>query len=111
MTDIQLTERVFQRRPEGYETHLPGEKRLEEMDPLVLDFKAEMKPHLEDTFHQAPQEILENGDIRLRLKVPREEWVLGMILSYGPMVRVVSPASIRAQLVTAAEKIIGLYQI
>lgn len=110
MTDIQLTDQAFTRRPVSYETHLPGAGRPEETEPLVLEFDHTMASSLEETFPQAPLEILKDGRIRLQLDVPREEWVLGMILSFGDTVRVVSPVHIRRQLLEIAEKIITRHQ-
>lgn len=110
MKDITISPTQFRRRPASYETFLPPKKSEKKSCELVLDFQPQMSPFLEDTFPNEPRELLPDGRTRVTLSVSDNEWILGMILSFGPMVRVVSPEDIRKQVLDAAQKIILINQ-
>lgn len=110
MSELAIAAETFARRPAGYQSYLPEKKNSGNSYQLVLEFAAEMAPFLEDSFPQEPKAPQENGSIRITLTVPQDDWVLGMILSYGPYVRVIEPDTIRDQVVSAAKKILGANQ-
>lgn len=110
MKEIEICGETFSRRPVGYEAHLPTQSGPASGVDLVLEFEPEMEPFLEDAFPQEKKETADNGRTRVHIIVPHDDWILGMILSYGPAVRVISPPHIRDRIVEAAEKISALYQ-
>jgi len=110
MKDISLCQDIFTRRAVSYESHLPQKSTPEHSQELILEFDAQMAPFLEDSFPQEPKEVLSDGRIRMVLVVPDDRWILGMILSYGPFVRVLAPDQLRQEVISAAKKIISQNQ-
>ena len=110
MKEIEICGESFSRRPADYESCLPAAKPANETIDLVLEFEPEMAPHLEEIFPQEPRTTMANDRIRIQASVPGGDWVLGMVLSYGPQVRVISPSWIRDRVADAAKKICSLYQ-
>ncbi len=110
MKDLSLCEDLYCRRPVSYESHLPRPPDPKKNMELVLEFAAKMAPLAEDSFPLERKETLVDGRIRVFLTVPDDEWVLGMILSYGPYVRVLAPDHLRDAVISSAKKIITLQQ-
>jgi predicted DNA-binding transcriptional regulator YafY len=53
--------------------------------------------------------VEDNGSIIVKTKFPQGEWLLGMILSYGSTVEVLSPASLRKKILSKINTIASLY--
>jgi predicted DNA-binding transcriptional regulator YafY len=95
--------------------------RLEELDArwgqqdtgpsnqLVLLFSPRVRIRVEDTFGMDAVEVHEDGSLLVKVNYFNHSWIFGMILSYGPDVQVLEPASVADIIKSQAEQIYKLY--
>jgi predicted DNA-binding transcriptional regulator YafY len=65
---------------------------------------------VEEYFAGEPSEEDEQGRLIIHATMPEDGWVYGMILSYGTMVEVLSPARIRRIVSDIAAAVQGKYE-
>jgi predicted DNA-binding transcriptional regulator YafY len=65
---------------------------------------------VEDQFDYADLQVGEDGSVLASFALPEDEWVYGMILSYGPTAEVLEPDRVRRIIAERAEQIVALYQ-
>lgn len=51
-----------------------------------------------DRFDEEEITVLPDGDFEIRYRCPLDDWVYGMILSFGPSARVLAPESVRSEM-------------
>lgn len=74
---------------------------------LVID-KSEAS-RVYDRFEEEEITVLKNGDFLIDARYLVDEWVYGMILSFGPSARVLEPPEVRDEILRRAEKICERY--
>ena len=52
-----------------------------------------------DRFEEEEITLLPDGDFRITLRAPLDDWVYGMILSFGPSARVISPENAKEEMI------------
>lgn len=62
-----------------------------------------------DRFEEEEITVLENGDFLIDIRYLVDEWVYGMILSFGPSARVLEPVEVRDEILRRVEKIRDRY--
>lgn len=62
---------------------------------MILKFSPKAKCMAEEYFQDQKTEALEDGSLIVTINYPEDEWVYGMILSYGSEVEVLEPEHIR----------------
>ncbi len=77
---------------------------------LVLHFSERVRVRVEDHFEPAEIEGQSDGSLLVRVHYPEDSWLYGMLLSYGPDVRVLEPFHITSILKEKAQRIANLYQ-
>ncbi len=77
---------------------------------LVLLFHPFMKALAEE--YAAPEDcsLDPEGNLIVKMRIPEDGWLYGLILSYGEYVTVLEPAHVREQVKEIAEKIAGKYE-
>lgn len=81
-----------------------------EVVKLNLRFNPSALNRLEDLFDLEELTYAQDGYIYVSVSYPEDEWVYGMLLSFGDMVQVLEPPHIKKILRERAEKIIEIYQ-
>lgn len=76
---------------------------------IVLTFQREVRHRVADSFDPESVTVLEDGNIRLKADFTEDEWLYGMILSYGQHVKVEEPVSVAEEVVRRAQQIIERY--
>ncbi len=51
-----------------------------------------------DRFAESEIEVLGDGNFMVRIAYPLDEWVYGLILSFGPSAKVLEPSEIREEI-------------
>ncbi|KRE96669.1 hypothetical protein ASG89_30860 [Paenibacillus sp. Soil766] len=77
--------------------------------PLLLHFRSRLRVRVEEAFGLDNTEIQEDGSILVRTSYPNNHWMYGMILSYGPDVRVLEPAFVADKIRIQGEQIANNY--
>lgn len=102
----------FIRRPLSFEEfeQLQNQQSPGKTTELVLLFHPFMKALAEE--YAAPEDcsLDSEGNLIVKMRIPEDGWLYGLILSYGEYVTVLEPAHVREQVKEIAEKIAGKYE-
>ncbi|MBN2401782.1 MAG: YafY family transcriptional regulator [Spirochaetes bacterium] len=93
--NIQVLEQNFTRKDQSHEKYINQKDETQPETPIVLKFSPAARVKVEDYFEEEQIEILENGDMIVRVSYPEDEWVYSFILSYGESVEVLEPPHIK----------------
>jgi predicted DNA-binding transcriptional regulator YafY len=108
--DPELLPEVFRRREVSLTDALAEIfSRQPPAAPVVLRFKPELRVLVEDHFPSAQLCTQGDGSLTARFAFPEDNWLYGMILSYGDGVEVVSPESLRRTVAGICQRILALY--
>ena len=118
MKRVEMTEEFFV--PQKYEEKAVGTKLCEKADsPASKDIDVQDDPHLTmltllidkseafriyDRFEEEEITVLENGDFLVRVKYLVDEWVYGVIFSFGPSVKVLGPEEVKDEVIRRLRK-------
>lgn len=103
MREVELKLERFKRRPGKYSSEYePPQPPLIEVS---LAFDPRRAAEAEDWFGGEGFEGEAGGGAKVRLRVPEGDWLVGMILGFGPGVSVLGPDSLRSALAAAASRI------
>lgn len=108
MRNVEATGQQFQRRLDLAQfeaSNTPGPSGVD----AVLEFDASMAYRVYDEFDERDIQVLPVGGFRVTARLYPDEWLMGNILSYGPMARVVSPAFLREEICRRIEKMLENY--
>jgi predicted DNA-binding transcriptional regulator YafY len=102
----------FRRREQPVEEYLARTERWNwgKAVDLVLAFDPKIRSLVEEHFAGERSEEDERGRLIIHARMPEDGWVYGMILSYGNLVEVLSPARIRKIMSNIAEQIREKYK-
>ncbi|WP_274649115.1 helix-turn-helix transcriptional regulator [Paenibacillus humicola] len=105
------------------ETFTRREKTLEQLDyrwnrtddppelvRLVLRFHPRAKARVRDYFDPSRIETEADGSLLVTAEQPDEDWLYGMLLGYGPDVKVLEPESVARKVTALAGEIVRLYE-
>lgn len=109
VTNLELTGDHFLPRSEIPPLSLK-DKDERPLTKLVLKFHPKALNRLEAYFDLEELTYDQRGMIHVTVHYPEDEWVYGMLLSFGELVEVLEPQHIKAILMERAEKMIKKYQ-
>lgn len=112
MKNIKLTDEQFPPKEGILEEYHLEETRGNEVQKidLVLRFKPFVRVRVEDSFDDESIQILEDGSLLVKVTFPEDEWVYGMVLSYGDNVKVIEPQYLRDIIKERGKRIWELYK-
>ncbi|PKM50912.1 MAG: YafY family transcriptional regulator [Firmicutes bacterium HGW-Firmicutes-7] len=107
--NVQIIEEVFERRK--YETTY--DKKLEEpimmLVPLRLKFQPQALHRIYDDFDDDLITRCSDGTCEVNITFPEDEWIYGYLLSYGSMLEVLAPETIRDEVKSRLENCLKNY--
>ncbi|SFJ76159.1 Predicted DNA-binding transcriptional regulator YafY, contains an HTH and WYL domains [Paenibacillus sp. UNC496MF] len=77
---------------------------------LQLLFRPRLRVRVEEAFGPANVEVRDDGSLLVRASCPDNHWMYGMILSYGPDVKVLEPAFVADKIKRMGTQITSLYE-
>ncbi|RKP51582.1 YafY family transcriptional regulator [Cohnella endophytica] len=77
---------------------------------LLLHFRPRLRIRVEEAFGHDKVEVQEDGSMLVKASYPEGHWLYGMLLSYGPDVRVIKPAFVAERIKSHAEQIASNYK-
>ena len=112
MRNAEILSAGFSRREKSFHDFLKEspERGGDDWVDLVLRFHPTMRPLAEEVFSQGGQEVDGSGRLVVNVRMPENGWLYGSILSWGEFVEVLSPASIRAKILSSAGNIADFYK-
>lgn len=81
-----------------------------DMIPVALEFKLDAKTKVYDSFLEKEIILLENKLI-VQKELPKERWLIEMLLSFGSTVRVISPDWLKEEIIKETKIILNQYDI
>lgn len=87
-----------------------GSKEIETPIAIVLRFHPRMKVRVEESFGWENVDKLEDGSLLVRASFPDNNWLYGMLLSYGPDVQVLEPSIIAEKIKDLAKQMYSQYE-
>jgi predicted DNA-binding transcriptional regulator YafY len=80
------------------------------MIPIVLEFKQEAKAKVYDSFLE--KDITEYPEkLIVSKEMPKERWLVEMLMSFGGLVKVISPEFLQKEIIEEAQIILKQYDI
>lgn len=76
---------------------------------LVLKFKSSSLLLIQDYFADEKMEIMDDGDIVIRVDYPEDEWIIHFLLGFGDNLEVLEPERYRKLLKEKADSIARQY--
>ncbi len=112
MRDVRLLEQSFTRREGSFAefSARAEDDARQHTAPVLLKFDASMRVMVEDAFARSVIEHEPDGSLLVRLNYPENEWLYGLILSYGDKVEVIEPAHLREIILQKSQKIAKKYR-
>uniref|UniRef100_UPI00398B4E90 helix-turn-helix transcriptional regulator n=1 Tax=Paenibacillus alba TaxID=1197127 RepID=UPI00398B4E90 len=111
MKEINVLPQTFERKTETIETlqHGWGNHEPHSLITLILHAQPNVQAQIEDYFQPKQIDYQPNGSMMITATQPDEPWLHGMLLSFGPSIRILEPPHIAAVIKEKAEKIVLLY--
>ncbi|WP_054956362.1 helix-turn-helix transcriptional regulator [Paenibacillus dakarensis] len=107
----ELMEEVFEPRELPVIEQLQWDENWTDppQEKLVFKFELEARQRIADIFHPDEITMMPDGSIQVQTVMKPDEWLYGIILSFGSQVKVESPDFVAREVVRRAEQIIGCY--
>ncbi|OCT16234.1 DNA-binding transcriptional regulator [Paenibacillus pectinilyticus] len=111
MHEINVLSQTFERKQETIEKldHQWGKRDPSSLIQLVLIAQPNVRAQIEDYFRPEQVTLQPDGTLLVKATQPDEPWLHGMLLGYGPNLRVVEPAHVAAVIKEKAQQIVDLY--
>lgn len=111
MHNVDVLSQTFERKQETLDRldYRLGRRDSSTLITLVLHAQPNVRAQAEDYFRPEDITLQPDGTLMIRATQPDEPWLHGMLLSYGPSLRILEPAHIAATIREKAEKIVALY--
>ncbi len=104
------SEKTFLRKKGNYRDLFGKFQSHGKMVDMTLKFSIRMKHIIEDYFENASYIDQDENSITIKVKIPEGEWAVGMVLSYGDQVEIISPKTIRKAVEEKIEKMSLFYK-
>ncbi|WP_223192677.1 helix-turn-helix transcriptional regulator [Paenibacillus sedimenti] len=113
MKELKVLSRTFVRKEHQIELldYRWGKKDSSSLVKLVLHIQPNMRAQAEDYFQAEQIAEQPDGSLLVTAFQPDEPWLHGMLLSYGPSLRILEPAHVAEAIKNKAQKIVDMYAI
>ncbi len=109
--DPELGHEIFRRKDICVQDYVNSlTQRTPKGTPVVLRFRRELRVLVEDYFSYGDISQDNAGNLIVTFELPEDNWLYGMILSYGDAVEVISPPHVRAKIAQICEKTLKNYR-
>ena len=111
MQNVQSMRERFVRRDGTFEalSHISHAPDGREWIDAVFKFHGSMRLHVEDYFRNDKIDTTDDGSLRVKVRLLEDDWLHGMILSYGDRIEVLEPASLRQTILKKSQTILKKY--
>lgn len=114
MENTKVTEKAFTKEHPSAEEIMHRNCQPQngyEATEIEVKCKKEAVYRLKEYLNGQVQEVLPDGTTVMKLHiVEQEQWWIGILLSLGDLVEIISPESVRTRIVEQAEKVLNLYK-
>lgn len=111
MKRVEVLEETFDAVDAGEEERVIGNDKVKGVNAeisLLIDKKEAYRVY--DRFEEEDITVLENGDFSVKARYLIDDWVYGMILSFGPAARVLEPAFVREEIKSRLKEMQEIYE-
>lgn len=85
--------------------------KLPQLVNIILEIDKSLSYRVFDEFAENTIEILSNGNFRIKVEFPFNDWVYGYILSFGDKVKVIEPEYIKEEIISRLKKSLDNYEL
>ncbi|MUT65797.1 YafY family protein [Paenibacillus sp. NEAU-GSW1] len=109
---LRVDMEIFPRRKERLEDLDArwGQRDIQSYITMVLRFHPRVRVRVEEFFGPEQMTVEEDGSLLVRSEFPEDNWLYGMLLSYGPDLCVLAPKSLADEISGQARRIVELYK-
>ncbi|NEW07499.1 YafY family transcriptional regulator [Paenibacillus sp. SYP-B3998] len=113
MKELEVLSRTFERKQKTIEQldYRWGKRDAADYVKLVLHIQPNARAQAEDYFQAEQIAEQPDGSLLVTAVQPDEPWLHGMLLSYGPSLRIIEPTHLVEIIKDKAQKIIKLYEV
>ncbi|MCP4673623.1 MAG: YafY family transcriptional regulator [Desulfobacula sp.] len=108
--NILNSEKTFSRKKKNYRDLFEKFHTSGKMVNMILRFSIRMKHIIEDSFENSSILDQDDNTITIKIRIPEEEWAIGMVLSFGDQVEIISPESMRRAIGQRIKKMSEFYK-
>lgn len=107
---LEVLDRVFDRWGDPYEIKPGVWEEASKRTDSILRFKKQIR-YVVDEYFTAYELISESpDDVVIRVDLPQDQWMVGMLLSYGPAVEVIKPLALRDEIKKQVQQLSEMYK-
>ncbi|UJF33511.1 helix-turn-helix transcriptional regulator [Paenibacillus hexagrammi] len=113
MKELEVLSTVFTPRSDmvdGFSFHMSRHRQESSLVKLVLQIQPSFRAQAEDYFQPEHIAVQPDGTLIVTARQPDEPWLYGMLLSYGPGLRILEPTHIAAIIQERARQVVDLYR-
>ena len=85
------------------------DNKIIESTEIMLQIDKKEAYRIYDRFDDEDIEVLSNGDFQVSINCPVDDWLYGLILSFGPSAKVISPEFVKEESINRVQKILKNY--
>lgn len=114
MKRVRMSEEIFDRHSVRLEKAedlklTDRQERMGELPEVVLRIEGKEAYRIYDRFEEEEVTRLPDGDFEIRMRCYVDDWIYGLILSFGPSARVLEPEDVRMEIGRRIEKMKKIY--
>ena len=107
MKRIQILDERFAVTSREYKEDflISQDTRIIESTEIILQIDKKEAYRIYDRFDEEYIKVLPNGDFQVSISCPVDDWLYGLILSFGPSAKVISPEFVKEECINRVQKI------
>ena len=111
MKRIQILDKKFEEISRQHKEDLCNseDNKIIKCTEIILQIDKKEAYRIYDRFDEEDIKILSSGDFIVSINCPVDDWLYGLILSFGPSAKVVSPEFVKEECINRAQKILKNY--
>jgi len=111
MKELRVLNQTFVRKQGNFRNLFEQWQPQEKMIEMVLKFSSSVRHVVEEYFESAAILDQDDASITVKARLPHGDWLIGMILSYGDRVEILSPDPFRTDIQNKIRKMAALYNL
>lgn len=111
MKRIQVLDERFEviSREHNEDSHGSEDNKIIKCTEIILQIDKKEAYRIYDRFDEEDIKILSNGDFQVSINCPVDDWLYGLILSFGQSAKVISPEFVKEECINRVQKILKNY--
>lgn len=109
MNNIMITNEHFVRRKVDHAEHFIADNDKRKRETVIIKFNKSVKQRISEIFDKDQLIYNDDGSVIAKLNLPIDEWVHSLVLNFGENAEVISPESLKAEIIKKIKKMNKIY--